>query len=127
MTNNPQRNLNTEQHMQSVEQGSRVPFAVSQHTYCTHMVEGIHTTDTFRIPMLVTERKWQVVPGALQDSIPGTMLAPVDTLMSASAFAQTKVLTSHRKAIKALIAKSYTREILINRLKKCRNIHESKA
>lgn len=82
------------------------------------MVEGIHTTDTFRTPMLVTERKWQVVPGALQDSIPGIMLAPVDTLMSASALAQTKVLSSHRKAVKTLIAKSYTRKILINRLKK---------
>lgn len=45
------------------------------------MVEGVHTTDTFRTPMLVTERKWQVVPGALQDSIPGIMLTPVDVLM----------------------------------------------
>lgn len=105
--------------MQSEEQDSQVPFAVFQHIYCAHMVEwGIHTTDTFRIPMLVTERKWQLVPGALQDSITEIMLAPVDTLMSASAFAQTKVLTSHRKAVKTLITKSYTREILINRLKK---------
>lgn len=87
------------------------------------MVEGIHTTDTFRTPMLVTERKWQVVPGALQDSIPGIMLAPVDTLMSASALAQTKVLSSHRKAVKTLIAKSYTRKILINRLKKKAGIY----
>lgn len=114
--------------MQSEEQDSQVPFAVFQHIYCAHMVEwGIHTTDTFRIPMLVTERKWQLVPGALQDSIPEIMLAPVDTLMSASAFAQTKVLTSHRKAVKTLITKSYTREILINRLKKWKNIHDSKA
>lgn len=113
--------------MQSVEQDSQVPFVVFHHIYCTHVVEGIHTTDTFRIPVLVTERKRQVVPGALQDSIPGTMLAPVDTLMSASAFAQTKVLTSHRKVVKTLIAKSYTGEILINRFKKCWNIPESKA
>lgn len=94
---------------------SQVAFVVFQHIYCTHMVEGILTTDTFRVPMLVTERKWQVVPGALQDSIVGIMLAPVDTLMSASTFAQTKELTSHRKAVKTLIARSYTREILINR------------
>lgn len=82
------------------------------------MAEDIHTTDTFRVPMLVTEAKRQVVPGALQDSIPGIMLAPVDILMSASAFAQAKVLTSHRKAITTVIAKSCIKVVLTVRLKK---------
>lgn len=89
------------------------------------MAEGIHTTDTFRVPMLVTEAKRQVVPGALQDSIPGIILAPVDILMSASAFAQAKVLTSHRKAVMTVIAKSYSREVLIIKLKKIHmNVHK---
>jgi len=80
------------------------------------MAGDIHTTDTFRAPILVTETKRQVVPSALQDSIPGIMLAPVDILMSASAFAQVKVLTIHRKAVMTVIAKSYKREVLIIRL-----------
>lgn len=68
--------------------------------------------------MLVTEAKRQVVAGALQGSIPGTMLAPVDILMSASAFAQTKVLIIQRKAVMTVIAKSYRRDTLIIRLEK---------
>lgn len=49
------------------------------------------------------------------------MLAPVDILMSASTFAQAKVLTSHKKAVMTVITKSYKREVLIIKLK---NIHE---
>lgn len=71
--------------------------------------------------MLVTAAKWQVAPGVLQDSIPRIMLAPVDILMSASTFAQAKVLTSHKKAVMTVITKSYKREVLIIKLK---NIHE---
>lgn len=89
------------------------------------MAEDIHTTETFRVLMLVTEAKRQVVPGALQASIPAITLAPVDILMSASAFAQAKVPTSHRRAVTTVIAKSYGREVCVVRLKKiCMNVHK---
>lgn len=89
------------------------------------MAKDTHTTDMFRVFMLVTEAKRQVVPGALQASIPRITLAPVDILMSASAFAQAKVPTSHRKAVMAVTAKSYGREVSIVRLKKiCMNVHK---
>lgn len=75
----------------------------------------IHTTDTFRVPMLVTETNKQVDPGSLQDAISRTMLGPVDIFISVSALAQAEALTSHRKAAMTVITKSYTkRQLSVN-------------
>lgn len=56
----------------------------------------IHTTETFKLPMGVTESNTQLTPGFWQTGISLTMLGPVDTLISTRAFAQAAVLTSHR-------------------------------
>lgn len=46
------------------------------------------------------------------------MPAPVDILISASAFAQAEVLTSHRKVVTIVTAKSYKREVPVRRFKR---------
>lgn len=63
----------------------------------TQMLTDIHTTDTFRRPMGVTEPNTHDDPGILQADISSTIRGPVDILMSTRAFAQAALLTSHKK------------------------------
>lgn len=55
------------------------------------------------------------------------MPAPVDILISASAFAQAEVLTSHRKVVIIVTTKSYKKKYSLKDLKEIVSTQENKA